>query len=86
MARDRAVVQMIGSVIVAVIIVIVTVAVVTAKLGPEGDELLEDRERQEEDDNSGSGSYLRDLDRVRLALISSNREGSSREGSHTGTH
>jgi hypothetical protein len=75
---------MIGSVIVAVIIVIVTVAVVTAKLGPEGDELLEDRERQEEDDNSGSGSYLRDLDRVRLALISNSRGGNSREGSHTG--
>jgi hypothetical protein len=47
--------QMVGSLIVAVLIVLVTIAVVTAKLGPDGDRRRE--EREEEDDNSGRGSH-----------------------------
>ena len=65
MARDRGALQVIGSVIVAVVIVIATVVAVTAKLGPDGDELLEDREeRREEDENSGRGSLMEELDRL----------------------
>jgi hypothetical protein len=47
--------QMVGSLIVAVLIVLVTIAVVTAKLGPDGDRRR--KEREEEDDNSGRGSH-----------------------------
>ena len=65
MARDRGALQVIGSVIVAVVIVIATVVAVTAKLGPDGYELLEDREeRREEDENSGRGSLMEELDRL----------------------
>jgi hypothetical protein len=68
MARDRETLQMAGSLIVAVIIVMVTIAVVTAKVGPDGDELLEERERREEDDSSGRGSFRTDRAHRRLAL------------------
>jgi hypothetical protein len=47
--------QMIGSLIVAVLIVVLTIAVVTAKLGPDGDRRSD--EREEEDDNTGRGSH-----------------------------
>lgn len=39
----------------AVLIVVLTIAVVTAKLGPDGDRRSD--EREEEDDNSGRGSH-----------------------------
>ncbi len=48
--------QMIGSLIVAVLIVVVTIALVTAKLGPDGDRRRDQRE-EEDNDNSGTGSH-----------------------------
>jgi hypothetical protein len=48
--------QMVGSLIVAVLIVLMTIAVVTAKLGPNGDDRSDERE-EEDDDNSGRGSH-----------------------------
>jgi hypothetical protein len=71
MAADNHGPQLIGSLLVAAIIVIVTIALVTARLGPDGDELLEDRrDRQEEgDDNSGRGSSL---DQELLRMLASN--------------
>jgi hypothetical protein len=48
--------QMVVSLLVGILIVVVAIAVVTARLGPNGGVEGERRERERREDNSGSGS------------------------------
>jgi hypothetical protein len=47
---------MVASLLVGVLIVVVTIALVTARLGPDGGVEGESRQRDGREDNSGSGS------------------------------